>query len=113
MSIIGCLAEGETRLVNVAQARIKETDRIKVMTEELKKLGADVKELDDGMVIKHSKFKGTRLNGYHDHRVIMALSLAGMTADGETVIDTAESIGVTFPDYINKMNILGAKFKLV
>jgi len=113
MSVIGCIAEGETIIINVAQARIKETDRIKVMTEELKKMGADVKELPDGMKIKKSKLKGAGLNGHHDHRVIMALSLAGLTSQGETVIDTAESVGVTFPDYIKKMQKIGANFKLV
>lgn len=112
MSIIGCIADGETIIDNVCQARIKETDRIKVMCEELKKMGADIKEFSDGLKIKKSELKASKLNGYNDHRVIMALSLAGMTCLGETSINTAESIGVTFPNYIEEMNKIGANLRL-
>jgi 3-phosphoshikimate 1-carboxyvinyltransferase len=112
MSIIGCYAEGETRLVNVKQARIKETDRIKVMHDELKKMGANIFELDDGLVIKKSTLKAADLKGHNDHRVIMSLSVAGLICQGDTVIDTADSINVTFPNYIEKMKNLGANFFL-
>jgi 3-phosphoshikimate 1-carboxyvinyltransferase len=109
IAVLGCYADGETIIKNVAHARIKETDRIKVMTNELSKMGAKVKETDDGMILEHSRLKGTKLKGYNDHRVVMALSLAGMFAEGITEIDTAESIKVTFPNYIEVMNNLGAK----
>ena len=113
LSVIGCLAENETRLVNVAQARVKETDRIKVMADELKKMGADIDELPDGLVIRKSNLKGAALCGHHDHRVVMALSIAAMTANKETVIDTAEAVSVTYPDYVKTMCQLGAKIKLI
>lgn len=113
LSVIGCLAKGETRLTNVAQARVKETDRIKVMAKELQKMGADIKELPDGLIIKESALQGTALHGHHDHRVVMALSIAGMKTDRETTIDTAEAVSVTYPDYVNTMSQLGAKFTLI
>jgi 3-phosphoshikimate 1-carboxyvinyltransferase len=112
MAVLGCYSEGTTILKNVAHARIKETDRIRVMTQELTKMGAKIKETDDGMIIQHSKLKGARLSGHYDHRVVMALSLAGMIADGYTEIDTAEAIKVTFPNYVEIMKELGAKISL-
>lgn len=99
MAVAGCFAEGETRLVNVPQARLKETDRIQVMCMELKKMGADIEELPDGLIIRHSRLKGCRVCGHGDHRVVMALAVAGLNTDGETVIDTAEAMNVTFPEF--------------
>jgi len=113
LAVVGCCAKGETVLRNVAQARIKETDRIRVMAAELSKMGASVAELDDGLIIRQSTLAGARLRGHHDHRIVMALSLAGMVAEGETEIDTAESIDVTFPGYIEKMCALGARIRLL
>jgi 3-phosphoshikimate 1-carboxyvinyltransferase len=113
LSVMGCLAEGETKLVNVAQARVKETDRIKVMADELKKMGALIEELPDGLIIKKSRLKGTKLRGHHDHRVVMALSIAAMTADEETLIDTAEAVSVTYPNYVKTMRKLGANITLI
>ena len=101
MAVAGCFASGETRLVNVPQARLKETDRIRVMYEELSKLGADITELPDGLVIKESKLKGGPVKGHDDHRIVMALAVAGLNIDGETVIDTAEAIRVTFPEFVS------------
>jgi 3-phosphoshikimate 1-carboxyvinyltransferase len=113
LSVMGCLAEGKTKLVNVAQARVKETDRIKVMADELKKMGALIEELPDGLIIKKSRLNGTKLRGHHDHRVVMALSIAAMTADEETLIDTAEAVSVTYPNYVKTMRKLGANITLI
>lgn len=99
MAVAGCFAQGETRLVNVPQARLKETDRIHVMCTELKKMGADITELPDGMVIRESRLKGCRVCGHDDHRVVMALAVAGLSTEGETVIETAEAMNVTFPEF--------------
>lgn len=111
MAVLACYAEGKTIIKNVSHARIKETDRIKVMYKELTKMGANVEELDDGLIIEHSELKGAKLKGYNDHRIVMALSLAGMIAKGKTEIDTAEAVNVTFPDYAGLMKKLGAKFE--
>ena len=108
LSVVGCCASGTTTLKNVAQARIKETDRIMVMRKELSKMGAIIKEMPDGLVIRQSKLRGNEVDGHEDHRVVMALSLAGLIAEGTTKIATAESIDVTFPSYIQ---LMGAKMK--
>lgn len=113
IAVVACFAKGTTIIKNVAHARIKETDRIKIMKEELSKMGADVKERKDGLIIKHSRLKGTKLNGHHDHRIVMALSLAGLIADGVTKIDTAEAINVTFPNYVKLMGKLNANMEVI
>jgi 3-phosphoshikimate 1-carboxyvinyltransferase len=112
-SVLGCVAKGETRIVNVAQARIKETDRIAVMTEELAKMGADVREERDGLTVRTSRLIGAHVNGHGDHRVVMALALAGMVAEGETVIDTAEAAAVTYPTFLEDFRKLGAQMEVV
>ena len=109
LSVVACFAEDETRLVNVPQARLKETDRISVMTEELRNLGAAVDELPDGMIIKGKSggnLEGTRVNGRYDHRVVMALAIAGLAARGQTSIETAESVQVTFPEFFDLLDSL-------
>lgn len=109
MAVAGCFAQGETVLHNVPQARLKETDRIKVMCEELKKMGADIEERSDGLVIRHSHLHAAEVCGHDDHRIVMALAVAGLNISGETTIDTAEAIGVTFPNFVQLMQSCGAK----
>jgi 3-phosphoshikimate 1-carboxyvinyltransferase len=112
MAVVGAFAEGQTRLVNVPQARAKETDRIKCMAEELNKLGVETEELPDGLVIFNSKPKPAILDGRGDHRIVMALSIAAMAMQGECSIATAEAMSVTFPEYAKLMQNLGANIKL-
>ena len=113
MAVLAACAEGETRLVNAAQARLKETDRIRCMTEQLSRMGAEVEELPDGMVIRgRGKLRGARLSGCGDHRIVMSLAVAGLVAEGETAIEGAEDAGVTWPDFIPAFQALGADFTL-
>ncbi|HUS72867.1 MAG TPA: 3-phosphoshikimate 1-carboxyvinyltransferase [Sedimentisphaerales bacterium] len=113
MAVTAAFAEGTTRLVNVAQARSKETDRIKCMAEELEKMAVDVEELRDGLIIRSGQPKPAELHGRSDHRTVMALSLAGLNLDGQTSIDTAEAMSVTFPDYVELMKSIGAKMETI
>ncbi len=119
MAVTAAFAEGTTRLVNVPQARSKETDRIKCMAEELKKMAVAVEELPDGLIVhgslqvtSHEQRATNYLDGRSDHRIVMALSLAGLAIDGGCCIDTAEAISVTFPEYVNLMRTIGANMKL-
>ncbi|MDO5575817.1 MAG: 3-phosphoshikimate 1-carboxyvinyltransferase [Fibrobacter sp.] len=111
IAVLACCSQGETRITNIGHARIKETDRISVMQKELTKMGADIRETGDDLLIRHSNLHGANVCGHHDHRVIMALALAGMTADGETIIDTAESAQVTYPDFVRDFSAIGANIK--
>jgi 3-phosphoshikimate 1-carboxyvinyltransferase len=112
MAVTAAFAEGTTKLLNVPQARSKETDRIKCMTEELKKMDVDVEELPDGLIIPGGSPKPAELHGWADHRIVMALSLAGMNLDAQCTIDTAQAINVTFPGYVKLMNGIGANMEL-
>ncbi len=113
MAVAGCFAEGETRLVNVPQARLKETDRIHVMCTELRSMGADIEELPDGLIIRKSRLKGGKVRGYDDHRIVMALTVAGLNSDGETTIDTAEAMNVTFPAFPQLIRECGGNIELI
>jgi len=109
MAVAAAFAKGTTRLVNVPQARNKETDRIACMAMELRKLGAPVEELPDGLIIQSTgQLCSARLDGHGDHRIVMALSLAGMMLGGIR-IRGAEAMNVTFPDYVELMRSLGAQ----
>ncbi|HEG44496.1 MAG TPA: 3-phosphoshikimate 1-carboxyvinyltransferase, partial [Phycisphaerales bacterium] len=113
MAVTAAFATGATKLFNVAQARNKETDRIACMATELKKIGIGVEEFADGLIIHPEKsLKAADFNGYADHRIVMALSIAAMALDGESTIDTAEAINVTFPNYVELMKKLGAKMEM-
>jgi len=112
LAVIACFLKSKTVIKNVAQARIKECDRISAMVTELRKMGASIDELNDGMIVYPSRLKAASLKGYIDHRIVMALAIAGMGCDGETIIDSAESISVTYPDFIKDMQSLGCKISL-
>lgn len=108
LAVVGCFAEGETRIRNVLSARWKETDRISVMNKELTQLGARVEELEDGITIGESKLHGGTVSGHKDHRVVMALSMAGLRIPEGLEIETAESVQVTAPNFVELMRDLGA-----
>ncbi|MGQ9455381.1 MAG: 3-phosphoshikimate 1-carboxyvinyltransferase [Armatimonadota bacterium] len=107
LAVTACYARGETRLVNVAQARMKETDRIRVMREELSKMGADIEELPDGLAIRYRPLHAAHVDGHRDHRVVMALAVAGLACDGETVVEGAQAVSVTFPNFAELMRNIG------
>lgn len=97
LAVLGTQAKGITRILNVAHARSKETDRLLAITEGLQAMGANIEELPDGLIVHPSTLHGTKVRGYSDHRTIMALALAGLLAEGETLIDTAEGLSKTYP----------------
>jgi 3-phosphoshikimate 1-carboxyvinyltransferase len=111
MATLACFAEGKTTLANVPQARIKETDRIAVMRQELAKLGARVTELPDGLVIERSRLAGAEVDGHDDHRVVMSLAIAGCSIPGQTVIRTAEAAAITIPTFTECMRRLGGEIQ--
>lgn len=113
LAVLGCFAEGRTALVNCPQARMKETDRIAVMAEELGKLGAKTEQLDDGLIVHQSDLRPAEVCGHHDHRVVMALAIAASAMKGHTIITTAESVEVTFPRFVDSMADLGGYVDLI
>ncbi len=112
LAVIATSKTHPTYLMNVEQARIKETDRIHSMTEGLRLMGAKIEEKSDGLIVYPSKLKGAEVHGFYDHRTIMALSVAGLIAEGKTIIDSAEGIYKTFPNFVELMQGLGAQITL-
>ena len=108
MAVLGAFADGETKLLNTPQARIKETDRISAMREVIETLGGEASELADGIIIKGGGLKGGAVHGFGDHRVVMSAAIAGLAAPNGVSVDTAEAMAVTFPDFSERMASLGA-----
>ena len=108
LAVVACFAIGKTTLGNVAHARIKETDRITTMRAELTKLGAQVTELPDGLAIEGCQLTAAAVDGHHDHRIAMALAVAGCALPGTTTVATAESATITFPTFTDCLQNLGA-----
>ena len=109
LAVIATKAAGKTFIFNVEQARLKETDRIHSMTEGLTRMGATIEEHADGMTIYPSALQGAIVNGYGDHRTVMALSIAGLLAEGNTMITDGEAVTKTFPNYVQTMQSIGAR----
>jgi 3-phosphoshikimate 1-carboxyvinyltransferase len=110
LAVAGAFARGTTRLLNVPQARIKETDRIAVMAQELPKIGIAAEELPDGLVIHGGKVRGGRVSSHGDHRVAMAFAVAGLAAQEPIEIEDAECAGVSYPRFFDDFTALGADF---
>ena len=107
LSVAAAFAEGDTILGNVEQARIKETDRIKVMRENLNELGVEAEERRDALVVHgNGSVKGGKAKSYGDHRVIMALAILGTRTEEETEIDDVSAASVTFPTFFDLLEKL-------
>jgi 3-phosphoshikimate 1-carboxyvinyltransferase len=92
------------------ELRVKETDRISATVRELSRLGADIDELPDGMVIRGvKKLRGGACDSHGDHRVAMMLGIAALIAEGETVIDNAEVVNISYPKFWQDLARLSEK----
>jgi 3-phosphoshikimate 1-carboxyvinyltransferase len=113
VAVLATQAEGETVVRDAAELRVKESDRIAAMADGLGAMGADVTPTADGWVVRGpTPLHGAQLATHLDHRVAMALAVAGLVADGETVIEGAESVATSFPTFANVLASLGARVRL-
>lgn len=108
LAAIACYAEGETHIYNAAVARQKECDRLKAVTLELRKMGADITEHSDGLTIRRSHLKGAEVHSHQDHRMAMSLAVAALGAAGETHVLETSCVAKTFPSFVQDFNDLGA-----
>lgn len=110
IAVLASYAKGKTVISGAERLRFKESDRIESVATNLKAMGVDVTQTPDGMIINGGKgLKGAKLKGYNDHRIVMSFSVAGLFAQGETVIDEAESINKSYPSFFEDYNMLGGK----
>lgn len=111
LAILALKSSKPIEIFNVKHARLKETDRIAIVSRELVKLGINVQEKEDGLILEASeKISGADLNSEDDHRLFMAFCIAGMHVGNCTVTDP-ESVKVSYPNFIEEMNRMGADIK--
>lgn len=107
-AIAATQANGETRVRDAQELRVKESDRVATVAQELRKMGAQIEEQEDGFVIVGpTKLRGARVNAHNDHRLAMSLAVAGLIADGETVIEGWECVADSFPNFSTALENAG------
>jgi 3-phosphoshikimate 1-carboxyvinyltransferase len=107
LAVAATQAEGLTRVGDAAELRVKESDRIRAVTRELGKMGASVVERPDGLEIRGGrKLAGAIVQSSGDHRMAMALVVAGLVAEGETVVEDTACVETSFPGFVDAVNTL-------
>jgi 3-phosphoshikimate 1-carboxyvinyltransferase len=107
LAVLAATARGTTEIRDATELRVKESDRIAVLGRELSKMGVRIEERPDGMAIPGGqRFRGARVVSAGDHRMAMALAVAGLVADGETLIEDAACVQTSFPTFVDTLNAL-------
>jgi 3-phosphoshikimate 1-carboxyvinyltransferase len=110
LAVAATRANGTTVIKDAAELRVKESDRITALCTELKKMGADIEETPDGMIINGpTVLRGAECDSHGDHRIAMALAVAGLVAEGKTTIENAQCIGISHPDFEQDLKKLSGK----
>ncbi len=100
LAVAAAFAHGATEIRDAAELRVKESDRIQATVQELSRLGADVEERPDGMVVRGTgRLNGARVQSHGDHRLAMSMAVAGLLADGETVVDGSDAASISYPAF--------------
>jgi len=108
IAAMACFAEGETIIKDAGELKVKESNRIEVMVQNLSAMGADVTETEDGMIIRGGKpLHGAVIDSRLDHRIAMTFAVAGLCADGETEIKGAECVNISYPGFYQDLERLG------
>ena len=103
LAVFGTQIEGGLEVRDAAELRVKESDRIASIVENLRRMGADVEEFDDGFRVSRSRLKGAEIDSFGDHRIAMAFAVAALFADGETDIGRAECADISFPGFFETL----------
>ncbi len=107
IAVMAAYAEGTTVIKDAAELKVKESDRIKVMTENLRAMGCDVEAADDGMIIHGGKpLHGAVIDTHTDHRVAMSFAVAALQAEGDTKLLGAECIDISYPEFYRDLESL-------
>ncbi|MGN0373746.1 MAG: 3-phosphoshikimate 1-carboxyvinyltransferase [Enterocloster sp.] len=107
IAAMACLAEGETVIRDASELKVKESNRLAVMTESLAAMGADVTETEDGMIIRGGKpLHGAAIDSHKDHRIAMTFAVTALCADGTTDIKDAECVNISYPRFYEDLNSL-------
>ncbi len=105
LAVLMATAEGMSEVRGAQELRVKESDRIKSVVENLRAMGVEVEEFEDGFRIEGvERLKGSSIKTYHDHRIAMAFAVAGMVAEGETHIDAPECVEISYPEFFDHLH---------
>ena len=108
LALAASLASGSTVIRDAAELRVKESDRISATVQGLSRLGVDIEEHEEGMIIRGAqKLVGAPVNSQGDHRIAMTMAIAGLIADGETAIHDAEAAAVSYPTFWDTLASIG------
>ncbi len=107
LAVCAAFARGETRFVNGARLRLKESDRLMAVSSMLRSLGGDVTELADGLTVRGGQLRGGAVDGFNDHRIVMAAAIAGAYSSGPVTISGAEAVNKSYPSFFRDFNALG------
>ena len=107
IAVMAACADGTTTIKDAAELKVKESDRIATVTENLKNMGCDITPTNDGMIIKGgTPLHGTTVNTYLDHRIAMSFAIAGLVADGETTFDNEACCSISYPDFFKTIGAI-------
>ncbi len=107
IALLATQAEGKTVIKNAEELKVKETNRIDTVVQELTKLGATIEATDDGMIIYGgSSLTGGTVSSHGDHRIGMMLAIAAQICKGEVILENPEAISVSYPNFFNHLNRL-------
>lgn len=111
LAVLACFAEGETVIKDAAELKVKESNRIDTVVNNLKKMGADIEATDDGMIINRNvstpvSLKGATIETHADHRIAMSFALASLVAEGETIIDDENCVNISYPTFFADLKSL-------
>ena len=110
LAVAAALAEGRTEIKDAGELRVKESDRLAALARELGRMGARVSERPNGLIIDGpARLHGARVTSGGDHRIAMALAVAALVAEGETVIDDTACIATSFPQFADLLNSLAGE----
>ena len=110
IALLAAFADGKTVIKDAAELKVKESDRIALTVDNLVKMGVDATATDDGMIIRGgNKLHGASIHCKYDHRIAMTFSIAGINADGETIIEDVECVDVSYPTFYDQLNSLQIK----
>ncbi|HEW81463.1 MAG TPA: hypothetical protein ENH18_03735 [Nitrospirae bacterium] len=103
-------AKGMTKITGAGELRVKESDRISAMASELKKMGVNIEELEGGIIIEgREDLKPAQVMSHGDHRIAMSMIIAGLTAEGETVVEDTDCVNTSFPGFMQILESLLCK----
>ena len=110
LAVVGSQVPGGIRIKDAGELRLKESDRLAATAQNLRAMGAEVEEYEDGLAVSGpTRLRGARIDSRGDHRIAMAFSIAALIAEGETEVDGSECVGISFPEFFQLLESVAVR----